>query len=257
VGRKSIKELLLGGVTKEDIEAAIAFQKNQRAAGVTPLPIEQIVGASKPRVRIPHTTIDSPAQRMVDFTMKALRKRGVYEQAALLIDQHALLEKSPERAAMARQASEIVKDLALTTQFEFDFFGGGNVSLAFQYQDAISERLRNSGQTLARQQQAKAVLWDIVRHLSWQSYTCQKTAAELADVCGMRASHMSDTLDLLEQVGAIVRVKRGRTKIITVTPEGAFRGDVNNHGKVVERYRLEVIDGGKNGQVDIEEYLDD
>ena len=59
---------------------------------------------------------------------------------------------------------------------------------------------------------------------------------------------MADTLKLLEEVGAIKRVKRGRTKIITVTPEGAFRGNVNNHAKAVERYKLDVIEGGKSDQ---------
>ena len=56
---------------------------------------------------------------------------------------------------------------------------------------------------------------------------------------------MARCLDLLERVGAIRRVKQGRSKAITVTPEGAFRGNVQMHGQAVERYRLEVIDGGK------------
>ena len=41
------------------------------------------------------------------------------------------------------------------------------MSIAFQYHDAISARLRDSGQSLARQHQALAVLWTITRHLSW------------------------------------------------------------------------------------------
>ncbi|MFE1423940.1 hypothetical protein ACFW8D_34790, partial [[Kitasatospora] papulosa] len=57
-------------------------------------------------------------------------------------------------------------------------------------------------------------------------------------------AQMARALDLLEKVGAIHRVKRGRVKVITVTPEGAFRGNVNNHAKAVERFRLDVIDGG-------------
>lgn len=52
---------------------------------------------------------------------------------------------------------------------------------------------------------------------------------------------MATTLALLERVGAISRVKRGRTKIITVTPEGAFRGNVNNHAEAVARYSAEVV----------------
>jgi hypothetical protein len=38
------------------------------------------------------------------------------------------------------------------------------------------------------------------------------------------------------------------TQPITVTPEGAFRGNVNAHGQAVERYKLDVIDGGKAGE---------
>ena len=75
---------------------------------------------------------------------------------------------------------------------------------------------------------------------------------------------ISVTLHLLEHVGAIHRVKKGRTKIITVTPEGAFRGNINNHAKAVEKFKLEVIDGGKKEkpkrktdgrQTDIEDFL--
>ena len=54
---------------------------------------------------------------------------------------------------------------------------------------------------------------------------------------------MADALKLLEQVGAIHRVKRGRVKIIAVTPEGAFRGNVHNHAKAVEKFKLDVIEG--------------
>jgi hypothetical protein len=56
---------------------------------------------------------------------------------------------------------------------------------------------------------------------------------------------MARALDLLEQVGAIHRVKRGRVKVIAVTPEGAFRGNINNHAKAVEKFKLDVIEGGK------------
>lgn len=174
-----------------------------------------------------------------------MRKRGVYDQAALLLDQKALQESSPERAMKARAAATAAKELSSAQQLEFDFFGGGNVSLAFQYQDAINERLRNSGRTVAQQQQAKAVLWDIVRHLGWQSYECNKSAADLCEISQIQPPHMTNTLKLLEEVGAINRVKRGRVKIITVTPEGAYRGNVNNHAQVTERYKLDVIDGGK------------
>ncbi|MFD3637651.1 hypothetical protein, partial [Streptomyces sp. NPDC058664] len=121
---------------------------------------------------------------------------------------------------------------------------GGNVSIAFQYQDAVTERLFESAKTTAQAYHAQAVLWQICRNLGWQSYECTKTAADLCETMRTDKAQMARALDLLEKVGAIHRVKRGRVKVITVTPEGAFRGNVNNHAKAVERFRLDVIDGG-------------
>ena len=43
-------------------------------------------------------------------------------------------------------------------------------------------------------------------------------------------------------------MKRGRVKVIAVTPEGAFRGNVNKHAEAVERYKLDVIQGGRADQ---------
>ncbi|MCB5946109.1 ArsR family transcriptional regulator, partial [Acidocella sp. KAb 2-4] len=68
-----------------------------------------------------------------------------------------------------------------------------------------------------------------------------KVAADLAEMRGIDKAHMARTLALLERVGAISRVKRGRSKIIAVTPEGAFRGDLSRHGEAVARYSAEVV----------------
>lgn len=238
MSRIPIRELRQMGVSQEDIEMAKQTQAAQRRNGSPVQSIGVIVGAVQKRKK--HNP--NPP---VNLTDRALRKRGTYDQAALLLDQQALQESSPERAMKAREAAKAAKELSAAQQLEFDFFGGGNVSLAFQYQDAINERLRNSGRTIAQQQQAKAVLWDIVRHLEWQSYECAKTAADLCDITQIKAPNMADTLKLLEEVGAIKRVKRGRVKVITVTPEGAFRGNVNNHAQTVEKYKLDVIEGGR------------
>lgn len=126
-------------------------------------------------------------------------------------------------------------------QLEFDFFGGGNVSLGHQYIDAIQARLLKADATPAERGIALATLTMIVRHLGWQSYACDKTAADLCDLMGINKVSMAETLALLERIGAISRVKRGRTKVITVTPEGAFRGDVNRHAETVDCYRSEVV----------------
>lgn len=118
---------------------------------------------------------------------------------------------------------------------------GGNVSTGHQFHDAIIERLKATGAPASEQRTALAALGVIIRWLGWQTYDCQKTAAELADLLGMDAGDMARTLRLLESIGAIARVKRGRTKTITVTPEGAYRGDIARHAEAVDRYRAEVV----------------
>ncbi|MFC0342550.1 hypothetical protein [Paracoccus niistensis] len=236
--RATIYELRRSGVSQEDIELAKATQEAQRRNGVPVQSIAVLVGAAEPRQR--HNP-NPPA----DLTDRALRRRGTYDQAALLLDQQALQESSPERAAMARELAQGAKELSASNQIEFDFFGGGNVSIAFQYQDAVTERLFEAAPTTTKAKEAGMILWIICRHLSWQSYECTKSAADLCEITHTKPPNMASALKLLEEVGAIRRVKRGRNKIITVTPEGAFRGNVNNHAQAVERYRLDVIEGGK------------
>ena len=236
--RATIHELRQSGVSLEDIELAKATQAAQRRNGAPVQSIAVLVGAARPRER--HNP-NPPT----DLTDRALRRRGTYDQAALLLDQQALQESSPERAAKARDLAQGAKELSASNQIEFDFFGGGNVSIAFQYQDAVTERLFETAKTTAQAKEAGMILWVICRHLGWQSYECTKSAADLCDLTHTGPAHMSRALNLLEEVGAIRRVKRGRNKIITVTPEGAFRGNVNNHAQAVERYRLDVIEGGK------------
>ena len=51
---------------------------------------------------------------------------------------------------------------------------------------------------------------------------------------------MSRTLKDLEVIGAIKRVKRRRVKIITVTPEGLYCGQIDRHDLVVGLYLMEV-----------------
>ena len=235
--RATIHELRRSGVSQEDIELAKATQAAQRRNGAPVQSIAVLVGAAQPRQR--HNP--NPPTSLTD---RALRRRGTYDQAALLLDQQALQETNPERAERAREAAKTAKDLGASTQIEFDFFGG-NVSIAFQYQDAVTERLFEAAPTTTKAKEAGMILWIICRHLSWQSYECTKSAADLCEITHTGPAHMSRALNLLEEIGAIRRVKRGRNKIITVTPEGAFRGNVNTHGQAVERYRLDVIEGGK------------
>lgn len=106
-------------------------------------------------------------------------------------------------------------------------------------------RLKVAAPTPAKRNQALAVLWEVMGHLGWESHECAKSAADLCEAMRMKPPQMARTLQLLEDVGAIRRIRRGSTKVITVTPEGAFRGNVRNHAQAVERYRRAMIEAGK------------
>lgn len=241
MGRISVRELkTVHGVSQADIDAARETQKAQKRAGHPALPLAVICGVQKRRRKSERATDPDT------LLSRQMRHRGEYDQAALLLDRKALAEVRPERAARAREGAAIAKELSSTVQIEFDFFGGGNVSIAFQYQDTITERLFEAAPTTTKAQQAGMILWTICRHLVWGRYECEKTAAQLCEITRTDKANMARALNLLEEVGAIRRVKRGRVKVITVTPEGAYRGNINEHGKAVERYKLDVIDGGAN-----------
>ena len=230
---KAIMEFRRLGFSAEDIEYARLHQEAQKRVGATVGSLNSILTGEKPRPR--------KQASVVELTPRQLRSRGTYGQAAVLLDVAALGEKDPGRAAQARTASTIAKQLARPGQLEFDFWKGGNMITADQYHDAIRERLTKTNLTAAERAQALAVLQEIKRWLLWQEFTCGKTAAEIGDLLGFNKFDMSRTLATLEQIGAITRVKRGRTKVITVSPEGAFRGKIENHNEVLERYKAEIV----------------
>ena len=70
---------------------------------------------------------------------------------------------------------------------------------------------------------------------------CTRTASDIALQTGRLPKTVFEHLTLLQRVGAVTRVKRGRTKIITVTPEAASCGEIGNHAETVDRYRAEVL----------------
>ena len=57
------------------------------------------------------------------------------------------------------------------------------MSIAFQYQDAVTERLFTAAKTTAQAFHAQAVLWQITRNLGWQSYECTKPPPISARSC--------------------------------------------------------------------------
>jgi hypothetical protein len=125
---------------------------------------------------------------------------------------------------------------------EFDFFGG-NVNIAHKFHDAVVDRLKETGATFAVRSAAYTVLGEIIRRLEWQSCECKSTASEISERIGLQDAQTIRALALLESVGAIARIKRGRRRIITVTPEGAYYGKVTHerHAEAVASYRAAVM----------------
>lgn len=230
---KTLRDLRRQGYSETDLALARHQQEANRRAGALLRSLGEILAGQLPRPR--------PGAAPEDLSARQLRRRGRYGQAALLADQQALAETDELRAIQAREAALKLKELAGGPDcIEFNIFRG-NVMTSDQYHDAIRARLMATKATPAERAIALAVLAEIKRWMGWQIFTCTKTAAELGDLLGFNKATMSDTLTLLEQIGAIGRVKRGRIKVITVTPEGAFRGKIDSHPEVVERYKAEVM----------------
>ena len=229
----SNRELKRRGYDPVDLALAKATQDAARRAGAPARSLGEILEGQPARPR--------PGAAVADLTARQLRRRGGYGQAALLLDQAALAETDPEKAERARFIAHQAKGLGRAKQLEFDLYGGGNVSLSHQYLDAVQARLLQSGATPAERGIAFNVIAMIVRHLVFAGHDCTKTAAELCEITGINKDSMAAALALLERVGAIIRVKRGRTKVITVTPEGAFRGSIDDHPAAVTRYSAEVV----------------
>jgi len=229
----STAELRRRGHSAEDIALAKATQEAHRRAGAPYRTMAEILAGKQARSR--------PAD-VVDLTARQLRRRGTYGQAALLADQAALAETDPEIAEQARKAADTLAALARKpNQLELSLYGGPNVTLSTPYVEQVRTKLMASDATTAERNAAMATVLLITTNLEWGGYTCKLLAADLAEMQGMQKADMARTLALLEQIGAISRVKKGRTKIIAVTPEGAFRGRIDDHAGTVARYKAEVI----------------
>ncbi len=230
----SAKELRRRGVDNSDIRTARIVQDAQRRTGSPVQTLGQIIDGRPPAASEP-----------ASLTERQLRKRGRYGAAALLADQEALTESDGDRVLKARHASAILKELAhKPKQLEFDFFKG-NRMIADEFHDAVRDRLKAvPGITVAQRTQAMAVLQEIMRWVPWEDHVCSKTATEIADILDMKRQHVAVSVQLLESICAVGRVTRGRTKVITVTPEGAYRGNVNHHAGAVDAYKKTLTDAG-------------
>jgi len=243
----SAKELRRRGVDNSDIRTARIVQDAQRRTGSPVHTLGQIIDGRQP-----------PATDPASLTERQLRKRGRIGQAALLLDQEALTERDLVRQTRIRSLAHEAKELAQRpAQLEFDFFKG-NWSVADEYHDTIRDRIHALPLSASKRLAAVAVMAEIVRWLPWQDAACSKTAAEIAELLKIRRADVTQALQTLEQVGAIHRVARGRTKLIYVNPEGAYRGPIDQHAAAVDSYRKVVADNVvpiKKGQLDIEDAI--
>ena len=230
----SKKSLLKQGFTREDIDLGLKVQAAQLRAGSPPRSLAQVL-RGQPAVPRPDAAAD-------DLTQRQLKRRGRYGQAALLMDQQAMAEPDLETAQRVREYSTQLKHLARIPEAqEFNFFMG-NTTTGHQYFDTITQRLvASSDVTTGERMAALAALSAIIRHLGWQSHTCEKSASELAALLGLQRASMTRTIQMLERVGAITRISTGRTKRITVTPAGAYRGRISQHPAAVDAYQAAVV----------------
>ena len=234
----SRKELYRRGYKDDDIELASKVSSNEHRLGFAPdggppRSVGQILGKHGARRR---------KTDPVDLTPRQLRKHGRLGAAALLADQEALTESDAVRRLEIRMTANKLKELAEQPEkLEFDFFKG-NWSVADQYYDVIRDRIQALPMSASRRLAAIAVLTEIIRWLPWEGAACTKTAAEIQDLLKVQQADVSRAIKTLEEVGAVRRVVKGRTKIIYVNPEGAYRGNVNKHVEAVDRYKAEVFD---------------
>jgi hypothetical protein len=229
----SAKELRRRGVSGDDIRTARIVQDAQRRTGSPVHTLSQIIEGRQPVATEP-----------ANLTERQLRKRGRIGQAALLLDQEALTEADLVRQTRLRSLAHGAKELAQQpVQLEFDFFKG-NWSVADEYHDTIRDRIHALPLSTARRAMAVTVMAEIIRWLPWEDAACSKTAAEIGDLLRMQVADVSRAIKTLEEVGAIRRVARGRTKLIYVNPEGAYRGNINHHAEAVDAYKKVITDAG-------------
>lgn len=242
------------GVPEADLKTAEEMRRRQKNLGAPVLSLSEICG-----VTVPRRGTGANAGDPKEFRNRQLRGKNAGQQAALLSRVAALSVEGVSKQLRVRQiATELDELFEKPTHQEFDFMRG-NVSLAHQYQDIIEDRLLKSDASAAQQSMALSILWTLTRFLAWQSYEVSITAAELAERKHLDKALVSRSLKLLESIGAISQVKRGRRKVIMITPEGVYRGSIDHHTETATKFRFEVIEGGRKKpdgeQIDIEDAI--
>lgn len=173
-----------------------------------------------------------PPGKGADVLSAMLDGNGLKGAAALA--RAAAGNLDPVRGAEVRKVAAELEGIASgAVQLEFDLWGGGSVNLGHQFWDEARRRLIAAETPPLHQAVAQAVLAEMIRHLEFGSSRVRLNAAELAGLMRMKPPNLSKTLALLERIGAIWRVQRGRTKELHINPEGAFRGGPGAHQAAV------------------------
>lgn len=99
--------------------------------------------------------------------------------------------------------------------------------------DAVWDRLDGR----AHRRDAVEVLVGLMRHVEYGDPECKFGKQEdLASWLRMKPQNVSRGLGVLEDIGAIVRVKDGTAKRVFINPEGVYRGKLSDQPKAVAGY---------------------
>ena len=115
------------------------------------------------------------------------------------------------------------------------------VRIFHDYHDKIRDKFKKLDITFDERMACVVVLSEICQSLKYESYDCGKYIDEISSILCIEISEARKIIEMLENVRAITVIKRGQTKVITVSPEGAYRGDLNHHAEVMDRYKAEVV----------------
>ena len=99
------------------------------------------------------------------------------------------------------------------------------MGLNSDYHNMMHERIYRYAPTRAKAHHTWAVLSAICCHLNLKTHECTKTVPQLCELTLSSQSDMSDILGLLENIGAIRRIKHGDADLICVTPVGSGPAD--------------------------------
>lgn len=227
MARVSRKEWHRRGVDDDTLALAEATRQQQARLGLPIQSLTEIV-TGKPAPK--------PTPRE-DLTVRQLRKHGDVGGAAVLLDRAAVAERDLIVQAELRQMSRRAKEIARKPeQLQFNFWKG-NVSVGIEYWDTIRDRINALDLSAAKRMTITGVWAELIRHLRFGTSEVGMKAATLAELLKLRPIDVSMALTVLEEIGAIYRVKAGREKVIHINPEGAFRGNLRDgHAAAVKEF---------------------